>query len=318
MKKTMPIVVLCLMFAGTPIYGALYYTETWDFEDGTVGSAHPDWDAGTVESNAPFSGVPYPDGNRLYTGDGVAANHSLPMATNSFIYGAEIWTDAGDINELEGCGLGYFYLDEGNTVREAWFEGDGWTTLKFGDGYLPNPRPGTADEWDNYQWQGGSGRSMHGLVTDPEICGPPAEDIGQYYMGSLDYDWNMPPVAEIEVRIEYNTTECLNPGRVELWYRSLNYDNVRVPAGEWLLLGWNGFEETFGDFILATDPDTGEPYEVFQIKLGGSSAWSQGSFDNVYFMSGDNLEGLMGVPEPATIGLLSLGALMLIRRRRHV
>jgi hypothetical protein len=315
MKKMIYIAVLGLMLAGVSAYGAPMFTETWDFEDGTIGLPHPDWDAGTVQDTSPFQGLAYPDGKRLYTGDNTAANHTLPQATNSFIYGAEMWTDAGDINQFQATGLGYFYLTENNDVGEAWFEGDDWVTLRFGDPFLPNPRPGTSDDFDDFQWQGGSGRNLTSLQTDPDTCGPTPTELGEFYMGSPELDFDMPAVAEIEVRIEYNTTECLNPGRVEMWYRSLNYDNVRAPAGEWLLLGWNGATETFSDFILPLDPNTGEPYEVFQIKLGGSEAWSQVAFDNVYFMSGDNLVGLKGVPEPATIGLLGLGTVVLLRRR---
>jgi hypothetical protein len=305
--RKLSIAALILMLTGAMAYAAPVYTETWDFEDGTVGSAHPDWDAGTVQDTAAIVGQPYPDGNRLYCPDGTAANHSLPTATNSFIYEVDMYTDAGDINEFQDTGISYFYMNESMDVNEAWLHGDDWTTLYFGDPWLPNPRPGTADDWSNYQWQGGGGRSLSAYDSA-------GDELGKYYMGDTACDWNMPQVANVEMRIEYNTAD--NPGRVEIWFRSLNYDNVRAAQGEWLQLGWNGSEESFYDFILPTDT-AGDPYDVFQIQMGGSSSWSQSAFDNVYFESGDNVTGFAGVPEPATIGLLGLGSLVLIRRRRH-
>ena len=43
--------------------------------------------------------------------------------------------------------------------------------------------------------------------------------------------------------------------------------------------------------------------------MGANGAWNNGGFTAVHF-------GVTQIPEPATLTLLGLGALMLVRRRR--
>lgn len=292
MKKVLLLCSAMLIAAGTAT-AAPAYVESWDFEDVGLWGAHPDWSAGTVLDTAPFNGQAYtPAPNqRLHLGDNTSAWHTLSQPTNSFIYTAGVRWEAGDINGIQDAGIGYMY--SGN---DAWFEGNGKDRMGFGDRWLPNPRPGTADLWDNYQWKGGT-KSLKLSSTDG------ATNMGDYYLWEKDV-WAMPTVGEAEMMIKYNTPD--NPGTVELYVRTLDYDNIRVDAGVWMKLGWEGDSQDFYDFILPTDPGTGEPYAVDQIKMGGDYAWSQDSFDNVVFQS---------IPEPASLMLLVIGLPMLRRRR---
>ncbi|HPD28666.1 MAG TPA: PEP-CTERM sorting domain-containing protein [Phycisphaerae bacterium] len=309
MRKGIIALLCCGFVLASSAMAAPVYVKTWDFEDGTVGQPHPDWNAGTVQKNGPYSGTPYPKGNRLYTGDNVASWHTLAQPTNSFIYTTQMWTDAGNINGIRKAGMGYRYA---GTTHEVWFEGDdqgGWpanapSRTRFGDSWLPNPRPGTEDQWDNYQWQGGGGRRLERSTLDG------ATNLGSHYLPSLNTpgvpDWEFPQFAEIELMIKYNTPD--NPGTVELWFRSLNYNATRSAQDQWLRLGWGGYAgANYYDFILGINPATNDYWEIDRIKLGGGSAWSQAAYDNVYFQS---------IPEPTTLGLLLLGAVPTLRRRR--
>lgn len=287
MKKIALVVGLMAAVA----YAAPVFTQSWDFEDVTPVAGHPDWSAGVVDTVNPFSGQTY-SSNRLYTGDNTAAWASLSAPTNSFIFSAEVRWDAGSINGLRKAGIGYRYAANGN---EVWFQGKdtGWPVqMQFGDPYLPNPRPGATTDWADYQWQGGSGRTVY-------------PSSGDYFMAEAS-TWDLPDIGQAELMLKYNTPD--NPGTVEMYFRSLDYDNVRAPAGQWLKLGWPGYNGAwYEDFILGTDPVTGDIWDINQIKLGGANAWSQCSFDNVSVQS---------IPEPATALFLVMGGLFLARRRR--
>lgn len=310
MRKSVIVFLCCGFVLATSAMAAPIYVKSWDFEDGTVGQPHPDWSAGAVLTNAPYGGTAYTPvpNKRLHTGDNTAAWTTLPQATNSFIYTGQIRWDAGQINGFRKAGLGYMYA---GTTHEAWFEGDdrqAWTgapsdRMRFGDSWLPNPRPGTADVWANYQWQGGGGRVLDRSTVDGST------NLGGYYTLAPSTpqinDWSLPVIGHAELMIKYNTPD--NPGTVELYFRSLDYDNVRTAAGNWLKVGWAGDGGViFWNFILPINPATNDYYEIDKIKVGGSYAWSQCSFDNVVFQS---------VPEPAALLLFGL-PMLLIRRRR--
>lgn len=306
MRKTIVLGLCCGFVVATTAWAAPVYTLSWDFEDGTVGQPHPAWSAGTVLTNAPYGGTPYTPvpNKRLHTGDNTAAWSNLPAPTNSFLYKAEVRWDAGRINCIRKAGLGYMYA---GTTHEVWFEGDdrqAWANapsdrMRFGDSWLPNPRPGTPDVWANYQWQGGGGRVLDRCTLDG------INNLGGYYTLQSP-SWEHLQIAHGELMIKYNTPD--NPGTVELYFRSLDYDNVRTTAGNWLRLGWGGDGGvTFYDFILPINGSTGDYWDIDKIKLGGASAWSQCSFDGVYFQS---------FPEPASLLLLIAGLPLLRARRR--
>jgi hypothetical protein len=274
------------------------YVNTWDFENGTVGQPHPDWNTdpwspdggnGTVQTNGPFSGTPYPSNKRLYTADGTDAWHELQAPTNSFIYRANAWTDAGTINALSSTGIGFYGPSDwfGGNPWDAWYEGEGSNgdDIKFGMPSLPNPRPGSGGD---FQWPGGSGETMeyNGLTKGDAITG------------------SAPQLLEAEFEVRYNTPG--NPGTLEVWWRTISHNNTLANAGVWVQVGWETNGNIYDDFILGTDGG-GNVSEISHIKLGGDFAWSQVAFDNVYFES---------IPEPASLSLLLLGMPLLLRRRR--
>ncbi len=313
MRKSIIVLLCCGFVLATSAMAAPVYVQTWDFEDGTAGQPHPDWSAGSVQTNAPYGGTAYTPvpNQRLHTGDNTAAWTTLPAATNSFVYTGQIRWDAGQINGFRKAGLGYMYA---GTTHEAWFEGSDrspWAKahsdrMRFGDSWLPNPRPGTtvppgADDWPNYQWQGGGGRELDRSTVDG------INNLGGYYTLSADEpDWWTPIIGHAELMVKYNTPD--NPGTVELYFRSIDYNNVRTAAGNWLKVGWGGYGGvTYWDFILPINPATNDYWDIDKIKVGGSYAWSQCSFDNVVFQS---------VPEPAGLLLLGLAAIPMLRRRR--
>ncbi len=125
MRKFIFIAALLFMLTGALAYGAPVYTETWDFEDGTVGSGHPDWSAGTVYDTSPETSTAYPGNKRLWAGDAVEAIHTLPQETNQFIFMADLWTDTGkgsgygDEGGFEGNGLAYYYDHETEPDNKA-------------------------------------------------------------------------------------------------------------------------------------------------------------------------------------------------------
>ncbi|MGQ9652421.1 MAG: hypothetical protein ACUVXJ_20205 [Phycisphaerae bacterium] len=306
MRKSIIVLLCCGFVLATSVMAAPVYVKTWDFEDGTVGQPHPDWSGGVVLTNAPYGGTPYTPvpNQRLHTGDNTAAWTTLPAATNSFVYTGQIRWDAGQINGFRKAGLGYKYA---GTTHEVWFEGDdrqAWNKapsdrLRFGDSWLPNPRPGTPDVWANYQWQGGGGRVLDRSTVNG------IDNLGGYYTLQSP-SWELPMIGHGELMIKYNTPD--NPGTVELYFRSIDYDNVRTAAGNWLKLGWGGDGGvTYWDFILPINPATNDYWEIDQIKLGGAYAWSQCSFDNVVFQS---------IPEPVSLVLIGLAAIPMLRRRR--
>ncbi len=123
----------------------------------------------------------------------------------------------------------------------------------------------------------------------------------------------MPDIINMRMMIKYNTPD--NPGTVEVFYSPMNYTTVfGVQPGEWEKGKFKLSDGTWVDnFILADDPETGEPYAVTKIELGGAEAnvgpFCEAAYDDVSFES---------IPEPATLGLLSFGAMILLRRRRFV
>ena len=293
MKKAIGILAI-LAIAATAQAGPVYNL-SWDFENGTVGSPYPGWSGGTVQVSNGYSGQMYPS-KRLFTGDGVASWLNLPQATDSFIFTTKIRWDAGAVNGIRGAGMGYRYVG----ANEVWFEGvaGAWAgipsdRLRFGDPQAVNPRPGSAGQWADYQWQGGDGRAL-------KCSQDGVTDLGYQY-ATISSSWGTVPVGEAEMMIKYNTPS--NPGTIELYWRSLDYDNPRAPAGTWLKLGWQGAGGVkYWDFILHSPVR-----EINQIKLGGANAWSQCSFDDVTFQS---------LPEPAALLLLGLGTIPMLRRRR--
>lgn len=296
MRTTILVAVCCGLVVATSAVAGPVYTETWDFEDGTVGSPHPDWNTdpwgadggnGSIQTNGPFSGTAYPSGKRLYLADNTDAWHQLPQPTDMFIYRANVWTDAGDINSLSSAGLGIYGPSDpfGGNPWDAWYEGESnkGDDIKFGMPSLPQ-RPGSGDN----QWPGGSGETMEYNGTTK----------GDALTGST------PALLEAEFEIRYNTPD--NPGTIECWWRTISHDNTLAPAGQWVQVGWETNGNIYDDFILADD-GAGNYAEVTHIRLGGDFAWSQHAWDTVSFES---------VPEPASLMLLALGLPLITRRRK--
>lgn len=309
---------LVIMFMCATAFGAPVYTETWDFEDGTPGNPHPDWNAGTVYDMSPLQNLAYPGNQRLWAGNTTEAVHTLPETTNSFIFMADLWTDDGDAPEYNGDGGAFigkglaFYYDRAVEDNKAWFHGCGsnvrawrdggehhfWpSSLHYGDPTLPNPRPGSPTENDpmpaypnDYQWPGDYGRVTHWFRMENQQA-------------------TLPEIINMKLMIKYNTPD--NPGTVEVYYMPLNYTTIFGDApGTWVKGEYLLSDGTWVDnFILAEDPDTGEPYAISSIELGGSAngfAEGEVAYDDVYFES---------IPEPSMISLLGLGAVALLRRR---
>lgn len=92
------------------------------------------------------------------------------------------------------------------------------------------------------------------------------------------------------ITVKYNLPE--NPGKVTFVWETLSY--TVKPGGDVPL--WAGNVPNTG----------GVAWDVFRIQLGGSYMWSQSYFDNVMFES---------IPEPASLMLLGLGVVPLLRRR---
>jgi hypothetical protein len=195
-----------------------------------------------------------------------------------------MYTDAGAINAFTAAGLHYYYLDAGLGEIDAFYEGKRGglsPNIRFGDPLLP-PRGGNPD----FQWPGEAGRTVFENALFEEGATTIPEDL------------------HIELKMEYNVG---NDGRLRLFYRSLNFDNEFAPANAWVQGTWETNGNTYDDFILPTDPVTGNPYKVYAIGIGGQNSWSQAAFDNVMFQS---------LPEPGSLGLLLLSTPLLLRRRR--
>lgn len=110
---------------------------------------------------------------------------------------------------------------------------------------------------------------------------------------------------------DYNIFET---GRATIYYNWNNVPGYGDGTGK-ILISWapvdytaktgNAASPFLYPYNLAINPVTGTYYDINEIRLGGDYSWTQSYFDNVEF-----------VPEPATMIMLALGAVPLLRRRR--
>jgi len=278
---------LALASAASAQYTGNDWQHVWDFENGLQGWTITNAGAGTGTWIAPGGNGPVlPDGQpsgygsgSLYLPDGSYARISLADVT-SVPLGAD-----GNLTS----GMTGFILQA--------------------DAYLPNLRPltgfpqnapgnalslaglGVGGTRINLYVEGRDGNNLRGLTARDFAWDNTARNrsnvLIQTGTASDDEWWD----AVITFQIDYGYT---TPGK---WtaYAYVPFDNQLGPAG------WYTMSE--GNYDVHPDGSTAE-----FLQLGGQFSWTQAQFDNVK---------LHYVPEPATLGLLALGAIPMLRRRRH-
>lgn len=107
-------------------------------------------------------------------------------------------------------------------------------------------------------------------------------------------DGSVGVVETIRLTIDYNATV---PGQILLYGEPVDY----LPEA-----GNEPSPYTYGAPIHVSTA-TGDYEEIDMIRLGGEYSWSQFYADNAFFQS---------VPEPTTLGLLAIGLLPLLKRRK--
>jgi len=163
---------------------------------------------------------------------------------------------------------------------------------------------GTAKTWN----EGGTG-------SDLDFFGARARHIGDLGMENMvggSHDFAKPagdhPIAGdpasqgwMQIRIEADLIN--NTGGV--WIRNID-DNTGAPAGAWSGGEWNMAGGGVGGGNKATFWSDGD-YSTMVVNLLSQGGNSHG---------GSRYDNLIITPEPASLGLLGLGALVMLRRRR--
>ncbi len=287
MKKII-VLIVAFALAGT---AAMAGTDYWDFDDGTFQG----WGVGY--RNGPQDGLSaniahnwnYDTSLALNlhanrdTKWGTFAYYYLPdlgytNGCNSFRYSSQITYN--DLRAMWNGGLAYG-TDQSIPNASAWYEGRGDDSTQNRDqlGFKDTiAESAFTQRWENAY--------RIGLASDG--------DSGVFNNGP----------STVWMQIDYNSSVA---GKVVLKFMALDYSSV-------LTDGQNVLWEDEYDCALQIDPNTGDYYSAYWIRLGGEYGHYNLHYDNVMF------EGVETVPEPGTMAALGTGLVGLagfaIRRRK--
>lgn len=312
------IIVAVLALAVSPTLADTFYTNSWDFNNDPVGGPAAGWTSYTpwwatpnpgnavmkIYNSSQYvsgSGMPIFDSNKFgasLNSNCIAAKHVLSEAeqTNTFIFQTEMFTDltgTGITNWLSGSGIKLQTSWNGVAdAGEIWFEPD------TDSGSSKNIRTGSSGGILPTQ-DGFTGGNRRLLVNDG------LNGLDNVLANTAN---TLVKPATIQLRVKYNTPD--NPGTVEYWVKTQDYISLRDAYADsqgWIKMSWKGSSGQWHDSVsLALDPLTGEYAKLTTINLQ-VRGWTHTYFDDV---------ALLSVPEPATLSLLALGALAMVRRRR--
>ncbi len=194
---------------------------------------------------------------------------------------------------------------QANVITSTFDTGtDGWTVvdINYNTGLGATP---VVKAYYPAEWVAGYIYKTDPNLTDTYLFSAPSKFLGamgSYYGQSISWDLHNYTNGNLEIGL-------ILSGNGHSLYRAgmagpdgdwLHYNIPLVAGSNWLLDGPNGSPATAGEFAAVL-----------------------GSLDNIYIM-GDYLNGsdtasldnVSLVPEPATMGLIGLGSLALLRRRR--